>query len=122
MKVHYLEIVTPNVNEVCAAYEAAHQVQFDSAEELLGGARTCQLSDDSIVGVREPLRDTEAPVVRPYWLVEDIEKAVKLVKEQGGEIAVPPLEIPGKGTFAIYLLGGIDHGFWQLYHLKTTAW
>ena len=23
-------------------------------------------------------------------------------------------EIPGHGTFAIYLQGGIDHGLWQL--------
>jgi hypothetical protein len=25
-----------------------------------------------------------------------------------------PLEIPGKGTFAIYLQGDVDHGLWQL--------
>jgi hypothetical protein len=31
----------------------------------------------------------------------------------GGELAHPPLEIPGHGTFAIYLQGGIDHGLWQ---------
>ena len=26
----------------------------------------------------------------------------------------PPLEIPGQGTFSIYILGGIEHGLWQL--------
>jgi hypothetical protein len=31
----------------------------------------------------------------------------------GGELAHPPLEIPGHDTFAIYLQGGIDHGLWQ---------
>lgn len=114
MKVHYLEIVSPDVDAICAAYEASHNVQFAEADELLGGAKTCCLTDGTTVGVRQPLRDTEDPVVRPYWLVEDIEKAVNLVIAQGAEIAVPPLEIPGKGTFAIYIHGGIDHGLWQL--------
>ena len=36
------------------------------------------------------------------------------VLEAGGEVAHPPLEIPGHGTFAIYLQGGNDHGLWQL--------
>ena len=81
---------------------------------MLGGARTCTLPDGSIIGVRGPLRDTEEPIIRPYWLVEDIEKAIDEVKAQGAEIAVPPLEIPGKGTFSIYILGSINHGLWQL--------
>lgn len=114
MKLHYLEIVTPDIEGICAAYQAAHHVQFGQADDLLGGARTCTLPDGSIVGVRGPLRETEEPIVRPYWLVEDIEEAVSRVTAQGAVIAVPPLEIPGKGTFAIYIHGGVDHGFWQL--------
>ncbi|CCO47960.1 putative Glyoxalase/Bleomycin resistance protein/Dihydroxybiphenyl dioxygenase [Vibrio nigripulchritudo SOn1] len=114
MKIHYLEIVTPDVDSVCKAYEAAQKINFGGADELLGGARTGVLSDGSIVGVRAPLRKTETPVTRPYWLVEDIEQAVIDVKVQGAEIAVPPLEIPGKGTFAIYILGSIEQGLWQL--------
>ncbi|WP_444924885.1 VOC family protein [Microbulbifer sp. DLAB2-AF] len=83
MKIHHLEIVTLNVDKVCAAYEAAYNVRFDDADELLGGARTCSLKDGSIVGVRRPLRESEEPVVRPYWLVEDIEKAISLLKLKG---------------------------------------
>ena len=59
------------------------------------------------------MRDTEAPVVRPYLLVDDIEAAVKAAADAGAEIAMPAMEIPGQGRFAIYLLGGIDHGLWQ---------
>ncbi|WP_096085068.1 VOC family protein [Agaribacterium haliotis] len=114
MKLHYLEIVTNDVNKLCAAYEAAHAVEFSEPEVLLGGARVCTLADASTVGVRAPLRDTEQPVVRPYWLVDDIEKALKAVEAQGAEIAVDAMEIPGKGRFAIYINGAIDHGFWQL--------
>lgn len=114
MKVHYLEIVSSDVDSVCKAYENAHGVEFGAPDELLGGARTCTLPDDSIVGVRGPLRETEDPVVRPYWLVDDIELAVSTIAAQGAKIAMPPTEIPGKGKFAIYILGANDHGLWQL--------
>jgi len=114
MKVHYLEIVSHDVDAVCKAYEAAHSVSFSEPDEFLGGARTCTLHDGSIVGIRGPMRDTEEPVVRPYWLVDDIKHAVANVEAEGGEIAVPPMEIPGKGVFAIYILGSNDHGLWQL--------
>ena len=66
------------------------------------------------MGVRAPLRETEEPVVRPYWLVDDIEAAVAAVVQAGGEVAVPPMEIPGHGMFAIYLQGGNNQGLWQL--------
>jgi predicted enzyme related to lactoylglutathione lyase len=59
------------------------------------------------------LRETEELVVRPYWLVDDIAAAVAAAVEAGGKMAHPPMEIPGHGTFAIYLQGGVDHGFWQ---------
>jgi predicted enzyme related to lactoylglutathione lyase len=114
LKVHYLEIVTKEVDAVCAAYAAAHKVQFGKPVAELGNARTATLADGGIVGVRAPLRADEAPVVRPYWLVDDINAAVAAVVQAGGQIAHEPLKIPGRGTFAIYVLGGNDHGLWQL--------
>jgi hypothetical protein len=41
--------------------------------------------------------------VRPYWLVDDIEAAVAAAVQAGGDVAHPPMEIPGHGTFAIYI-------------------
>src|SRR5688572_19629889 len=40
-----IEIVTSDVDAVCAAYEAAHGIKFGSADPLLGGARTAPLPD-----------------------------------------------------------------------------
>jgi predicted enzyme related to lactoylglutathione lyase len=113
MQIHYLEIVTKDVDEVCASYAAAHGVRFGEPDAGLGQARTAALPGGGLVGVRAPLRDTEEPVVRPYWLVDDIEAAVAAVEAAGGQIAHPPLEIPGHGTFAIYVQGGVEHGLWQ---------
>ena len=53
-------------------------------------------------------------MVRPYWLVDDIASAVAAAVRAGAEVAHPPLEIPGHGTFAIYFQGGVEHGLWQL--------
>lgn len=114
MKIHYLEIVSDNIDAVCKAYKAVHGASFGAADPLLGGARTATLPDGSIVGVRGPLSESEEPVVRPYWLVEDIEAALAHAVGQGAEIAHPALEIPGKGTFAIYIQGSVYHGLWQL--------
>lgn len=114
MKIQYMEIVTREVDAVCAAYASALNVQFGAPEAGLGGARTAPLAGGGLVGVRAPLRKTENPVVRPYWLVADIDAALAAVVETGGQVAHPPMEIPGRGTFAIYLQGGNDHGLWQV--------
>jgi predicted enzyme related to lactoylglutathione lyase len=114
MQIHYLEIVTTDVDSVCAAYAAVHGVNFGPPVAELGNARTAALPDGELVGVRAPMHETEEPVVRPYWLVDDIEAAVTAAVDAGAEVAHPPLEIPGHGTFAIYIQGGIHHGLWQL--------
>ncbi len=106
--------MTNDVDAVCAAYASTNGVRFGTPDAGLGNARTAALAGGGLVGVRAPLRETEEPVVRPYWLVKDIEAAVAAVVEAGGAVAVPPMEIPGHGTFAIYLQGGNDHGLWQL--------
>ena len=113
VEIRYLEIVTPSVDETCAVLAETHGVVFGDPIPALGNARTADLQDGGRIGVRAPMRDTEKPVVRPYLLVDDIHAAVKAAEAQGAEVAIPPMELPGQGTFAIYLLGGIDHGLWQ---------
>lgn len=114
MQIQYLEIVTNEVDAVCATYASVHKVQFGEPDAGLGNARTAPLPGGGLVGVRAPLRETEEPVVRPYWLVDDIDAAVAAVVRAGGNLAHEPMELPGHGTFAIYLQGGNDHGLWQV--------
>lgn len=114
MRLHYLEIVTPDVGAVCATYAAANQVTFGAPDARLGFARTAALPGAWLIGVRAPLHETEAPVVRPYWLVEDIHAALAAAEALGCVVAHPPLDLPGLGTFAIYIQGGIHHGLWQV--------
>lgn len=114
VKIHYLEIVTPDVNPTCDVLEEAHAVSFSEPIAELGNARTALLDNGGRIGVRAPMRETEAPVVRPYVLVDDIEAVVDAARAAGAEIAMTPTEIPGHGKFAIYILGGIQHGLWEL--------
>lgn len=113
MRVHYLEVVTKDVEQVCAAYTAAGGVKFGKPDAGLGGARTAPLPGGGMLGVRAPLRETEAPVVRPYWLVKDIKASLAAAQKAGGQVAMDATEIPGHGKFAIYVQGGVDHGLWE---------
>ncbi len=114
MQVHYLEIVTPNADALCEQYTKVHGLTFSDRIANLGGARTAKLAGGGILGVRLPLRDNEAPVVRPYVLVEDIAKAVAMSEAAGAVVALPPMPLPGHGTCAIVIQGGIECGLWQL--------
>lgn len=114
LKVYYLEIVTPSVDETCATLAQVHGVAFTAPVPELGQARTAELVDGGLIGVRAPMRETELPVVRPYVLVDDLDAAIQAAEASGAEVAMYPMAIPGRGRFAIYLLGGVAHGLWQL--------
>lgn len=113
MQLYYLEIVTPDVDAMCGTLEKLHGAEFSKPAAELGNARTAALDGGALIGVRAPMRADEEPLVRPYLLVDDIQSAVEAARAAGGEIAMPPTEIPERGKFAIYIQGGIQHGLWQ---------
>ena len=112
--IYYTEIVTSDVTATCALYAKTHGWQFQPMEPALGNARVAVLPDGSRWGVRAPLRADERPIVRTYIRVQNIEHAARTVEEGGALVALPPMEIPGHGTIAIYIHGGIEQGLWEL--------
>lgn len=114
VRLHFLEIVTPEVDATCGSIEATHGVRFGEPQADLGGARTAGLASGGLISVRAPMNPAEDTVVRPYLLVDDIETALANAAAAGAEIAMPATPLEGRGTFAIYFLGGIEHGLWQL--------
>lgn len=114
MKIHYLEIVTKDVDAVCKLYSTLHGCSFAEPDTNLGNARTTKLDDGTILGVRAPMHAAENPVVRPYVLVKDIEASVKAASDTGAQIAVPPMKLGNHGTCAIFLLNGSEFGLWQV--------
>ncbi|MEO1381048.1 MAG: hydroxylase, partial [Pseudomonadota bacterium] len=100
MSVQYLEVVTAEVEATCTALAAQHGVSFSAPEPMLGNALITKLDGGGRIGVRAPMRDDEAPVVRPYLGVVDIEVALNAAEAAGAEIAMPPTGVPGQGKFA----------------------
>lgn len=114
MQIQYLEIVTAEVDALCKQYSAVYGITFGEPVAELGNARTAKLNSGGLVGIRGPLRDTETPVIRPYVLVENLKEAVAAAADAGAEIAIPSMKIPGQGTIAVVIQGGIESGLWQL--------
>jgi hypothetical protein len=112
-QVHYLEYVSPAVDEQCDLLQLIHGVEFGPAVPALGNARLASLADGTRIGVRAPMAGHEQPIVRTYLRVEDIHAAVAAAEEGGAMIAYPPTKQGDTGTWAIYIQGGVQHGLWQ---------
>ena len=112
--VHYLEIVTPDVEDMCALYTKSYGWKFQEMDPNLGNARVAKLPGGSLCGIRAPMRSDEKPIVRTYLRVTDIEASVQKVSQLGAKILIERMEIPGHGIIAIYENGGIQQGLWQV--------
>lgn len=113
VRIHYLEIVCPDVAAQCAALERIHGLSFGPAVADLGQARVAEAPDGSLIGVRAPLAAHEQPIIRTYLEVEDIARAVKEAEAAGAVVAYPPTRQGDTGTWAIYFLGDVQMGLWQ---------
>ena len=112
--VHYLEIVTPDVEAARDLYGTAYGWQFEPMRAELGNAFVATLPGGALCGIRAPMHAEETPIVRTYLRVPDIQEAVRQAARLGAEIALEPVELPGHGTIAIYMHGGIQQGLWQV--------
>jgi predicted enzyme related to lactoylglutathione lyase len=113
MAVHYLEIVSDDVDALAALYQVMHGLSFGPPDADLGQARVATRADGTLVGIRKPLAAHEQPIVRTYLAVEDIQQAAKKAEENGAVVAYPPTQQGKRGTFAIVIQGGVQHGLWQ---------
>lgn len=109
----FIEVVTNEVEQVRTVRERCHGWRFTAVPEL-GNAFVAELPDGSRYSVRAPMHGGERPVTRAYVRVDDIERAAAAVRESGALLAVPPMEIAGRGKIAIYMLDGTEHGLWQM--------
>jgi uncharacterized protein len=113
MTIHYLEIVSPETDALIAVLEAVQGLSFGPPDPDLGQARVATRSDGTLVGIRKPLAAHEAPIVRTYLAVDDIESAARKAEEHGAIVAYGPTRQGARGTFAIVLHGGVQLGLWQ---------
>ncbi|MCL1080029.1 hydroxylase [Parashewanella spongiae] len=114
IQVNYLEIITPNVDQVCTSYSETLQVSFSEAIAELGGARTAALNSGDTLGIRTPMHDAEEPTTRPYYLVDDIKITVSEAENSGAQVLVPPMKTSHRSQCAIVSFDSIQNGFWQV--------
>jgi predicted enzyme related to lactoylglutathione lyase len=113
MNVHYVEIVSNDVDALTALYQDVHGLSFGLPDPDLGFARVATRGDGTLVGIRKPLAIHEQPTMRAYLGVGDIQQSVRNAEERGATIAYPPTRQGQWGTFAIVIQGGVEHGLWQ---------
>jgi predicted enzyme related to lactoylglutathione lyase len=113
MSIHYVEIVSEEMEALTGLYLRVHGLTFGPPDPDLGEARVATGADGTLVGIRKPLAAHEQPIIRTYLAVEDIQQAVKKAEESGAAIAYPPTRQGARGTFAIVIQGGVQHGLWQ---------
>ncbi|MBV9945198.1 MAG: hypothetical protein JO262_23950 [Solirubrobacterales bacterium] len=113
MAVHYLEIVSDDVDKLVGLYQHVHGLSFGPPDPDVGQARVATQSDGTVVGIRKPLAAHEQPIMRTYLEVEDIHEATKKAEESGARIAYPPTGQGDHGTFAIVIHGDVEHGLWK---------
>jgi hypothetical protein len=100
MAVHYLEIVSNDVDTLTGLYERMHGLSFGPPDPDLGQARVATRPDGTLVGIRKPLAAHEQPIARAYLAVEDIQQPVKKAEDFGATIAYTPTRQGQRGTFA----------------------
>jgi predicted enzyme related to lactoylglutathione lyase len=113
MALHYLEIVSGDADALVELYERVHGVTFGAPDPDLGQARVATLAGGALVGIRKPLAAHEQPIVRTYLAVADIQDAVEQAEASGAIVAYAPTRQGERGTFAILIHGGVQHGLWQ---------
>ena len=113
MAVHYVEIVSNDVDTLIGLYQRMHGLSFGPPDPDLGQARVATHVDGTLVGIRQPLAAHEQPLMRTYLAVDDIHHAVQQAEDAGATMAYGPTRQGQRGTFAIVLQGNVEHGLWQ---------
>lgn len=112
--IHYLEIVSPDADAARRFYTEAFGWSFSTAQPELGFAFVAELPGGSRCGIRAPLSPQETPTVRSYLRVPDLVVATREAERLGATLLLDHMELPGWGQIAIYEIGGIQQGIWQL--------
>jgi predicted enzyme related to lactoylglutathione lyase len=97
MAVHYLEIVTDDVDTLVGLYQHVHGLSFGPPDPDLGQARVATQSDGTVVGIRKPLAAHEQPIMRTYLEVKDIHRQRRKPRSPARQL---PILQPGRATTA----------------------
>lgn len=110
----YVEMVSADVDAARRLCEKAYGWRFGEPDEALGGAYVATLPSGARFAIRTPMHEMETPLVRTYVRVADVDAAVRDAEALGAEVVLPPVALPENGRIAIFVVGEVEQGVWQL--------
>lgn len=110
----HFEVITTDVEGTRTFYEKAFGWKFQTFGPDLGNYVMGELPNGTTCGIRPPeTAQSEQPGILNYVLVKDVKQAVKDAKGLGAKVIAEPMEVPGMGWLAVYLVHGVPNAVWQ---------
>lgn len=112
----WADLNTPDLDGARRFYGPLLGWTFDEPQAEMGHYMTCRRDGQSVVGIAPKMPGTEA--MPSAWSVylksSDLDASAKQIEAGGGQLLVPPMEIPGQGRmlFAIDPTGAA-FGMWE---------
>ncbi|VFQ42797.1 VOC family protein [Desulfoluna butyratoxydans] len=99
------ELITTDLEAAKAFYGNLFGWRFAETKTIYGNRYLTAFKDGAFVGgmmLKEGnVPDDVAPCWDPYLSVDDVELSAKQAEELGGEIVLPPTDIPNVGRFCV---------------------
>ncbi len=120
----WFDLMTQGGDAARAFYASLFGWEITPGDPEMGNYSMALLDGEPVAGIGEPPGDAASPAVwSVYFATEDIERSCSLVKENGGQVLVPPMVIPDAGTMAVCAdASGAVFGLWQMAGHAGSAW
>ncbi len=113
---NWVDLGTPDPDAAEAFYGPIFGWSFDPGEnpEETGGYRSAMLRDQPVAGVMKLMQEGQPPAWSNYISVEDADAAMEAVKDNGGSVAIEPMDILDIGRMGFFVdPTGAFCGVWQ---------
>ncbi len=111
----WFDLMTPDLEGARKFYGDLFGWTYLVGPAEMGYYTMCKVGDANAAGMGLRPKDAPYPTVWSiYFKSTDINASVEAVKANGGQVTVPPMEVPGAGHMAVCIdPTGAAFGFWQ---------
>ncbi|WP_334170231.1 VOC family protein [Sinomonas sp.] len=113
----WADLMTSDLEKAKTFYGELFGWTFEGSDpDKYGGYTTAFKDGEQVAGImpKMPEQDTMPDVWTVYLLTEDIKSTAAKVQEGGGQVFMPPMEVPEQGHMAMFGdAGGAAFGGWQ---------
>jgi predicted enzyme related to lactoylglutathione lyase len=111
---NWLDLGAPDIDGAAAFYAALFDWQFTPVGPGAGGYGFFRLAERTVAGGMPITPEQGPPSWNVYFQVPDASGTAKAVEQAGGRVLVPPMDVMGEGTMAVFAdRAGAAFGVWQ---------